>query len=116
MSEDRLQELRRQRALIQSHLDWLNAEIARQSPAKPAAPAVPPAAAESAPVEIPPEYQPDPQGSAHAAKRGCLFVFVALALAGLAFLVAIYFWRYRDRPLLYAPVEETSRTGGSAQA
>ena len=103
MSPERLSELRRQRALVSQHLEWLDREIAAaESPAPPpAAPA--PLEISPMPAVILPEYVPDPEGARRATKRGCL-LYAALALVlFFAVLLAIYFWRYRDRPLLFAP-------------
>jgi len=109
MSPDRLSELRRQRALVSLHLEWLDREIAAAEP-----PATPPAPAplESGPrsMGIMPEYAPDPEGAQRATKRGCL-LYAALALVlFFAVLAAIYFWRYRDRPLLFAPTSSLNVT------
>jgi hypothetical protein len=104
MASDHLNELRRQRAQVQQHLDWLDREIVRHQPAD-TGPAINPtiqntAEAASAADLIMPE--PDPVSAGQNAKRGCLLSFFGLLalLAGL--LIALYFWKYRDRPLLFA--------------
>ncbi len=103
---DRLSELRRQRALIQQHADWLDREIAACSGPRPAVPA--PVAA-SKPAVSPPENValesvvalPDPVQASQQARRGCfLYLFFALVLVG-AVLAAIFHFRYGDRPLLF---------------
>lgn len=102
MSPDRLSELRRQRALVSQHLEWLDREIAAAEPLAPS-PAPAPPESDPRPMVIMPEYAPDPEGAQRATKRGCL-LYAALALVlFFAVLAAIYFWRYRDRPLLFAP-------------
>ena len=65
---DRLQELRRQRALVQEHLAWLDREIAaaagQPAPTTPAAPPLPSAESPlppvAAPVVVPPVFTPPP--------------------------------------------------------
>jgi hypothetical protein len=99
---DRLTELRRQRALIQQHADWLDHEIAGLS-GRPAAPTPPPAAPASSvsPDSPPVAYTADPVAAVRQVRRGCLLYLVAaLALLG-AMLLTIYLLHYRDRPLLF---------------
>lgn len=102
MSPDRLHELRRQRALVSQHLDWLDREIAAADP-----PAPPPATAplETVPLAAMsvPEYIPDPEGAGRATRRGCLLYAALAFVLFFALLATIYFWRYRDRPLFFAP-------------
>lgn len=112
MSPERLDELRRQRALVRQHLEWLDREIAAAAPedrpatpmpTSPVATATPPHPA----AATLPTYEPDPEGARQAARRGC-FILAAIILALLTIsLVAIYYWRYRDRPLLFAPTAST---------
>ena len=115
---DRLEELRRQRALVQEHLAWMDREIAAldggartptpapvaaaravtsiQSPA-PIARVAPPAA-----VPHFPEYEPNAATMQNDAKRGCL-IYAAIGLVVFfAILVGIYFVAYRDHPLFRA--------------
>ncbi len=114
MNPQRLAELQRQRDLVREHLAWLDREIAREHNPTPqaAAPAVAVVTVQPAPASSPPPPdslpEPDPVASAAAARRGCLLLFVgALALLALG-LTAIYFLRYRDRPLFFAPTESIS--------
>lgn len=107
MTPESLQELRRQRAAVQQHLDWLDAQIRAADGATPAAhPAAGPAPVVPASESLPPDmpvYEPDPVGAGLEARRGCfLYAAVILALLGAA-LAAIYYWRYRDHPLFLAP-------------
>jgi hypothetical protein len=100
MSE-RLQDLHRQRALLQEHLAWLDREISRETGAMPAVTAVVPPAAPSTPTPAPAPILPtsdpatelisrynqeSPGDMAKNAKRGCMisFVFAMVALALLA--------------------------------
>jgi hypothetical protein len=103
---DRLSELRRQRALIQQHADWLDREIAACSGPRPT---VPTPVAAPKPVVSQPESValesmvslPDPVQAGQQARRGCfLYLVLALVLIGAA-LAAIFHFRYGDRPLLF---------------
>jgi hypothetical protein len=110
---DRLTELRRQRALLQQHADWLDREIAACLPATPAAPAaVPPPASPVVRPEPPAVadelYTPDPVSAGAQARRGCLVTVAVAALLLLALGAAIYFVYYRDRPLLMMEREDQS--------
>ena len=95
--EDRLQELRRQRALVEQQLAWLDREIAAASgglpppaPLQPAPPAVP-TAGDSEVEALMESYRAESRSAPAAARRGCLIVFfAALALFALAVL-ALYF-------------------------
>lgn len=102
---DRLQDLQRQRALVQEHLAWLDREIAAardaagptavstattsttpaNSPIKSASPAAVTgdAAAERAAEKLIAEYQTEVQALPANVRRGC-FLYFALALALLA--------------------------------
>ena len=104
--EDRLQELRRQRALVQEHLVWLDREIAALSGG--VRPAVPPAAPAASPAPAPagdPEtealietYRAESISSLASVRRGCFLVFfAALAVFGLAVL-ALYFYTRSHHP------------------
>lgn len=101
---DRLAELRRQRALVQQHLDWLDREIAATGPApsKDNPPQLAPAVAPTPlPAVAPEAYAPDPTATQQEVKRGCLLWLVAGLLVLGAIFAAIYFYAYRDRPLLF---------------
>lgn len=108
---DRLQELLRQRTSIQTHLDWLDREIAREKSSHPgpgntatdpvAQTAVPQAhSAPLQPVKLQPDASTDDifaqyrqdQGSLRSdVRKGCLlYFFGAFALLGLA-ITAFYF-------------------------
>ncbi len=103
---DRLAELRRQRTLVQQHLDWLDREIAtvetaalpRDHPPKPVPAATVPAAVTPPATEA---YAPDPAATQQEVKRGCLLWLVAGLLILGAVFAAIYFLAYGDRPLLF---------------
>jgi hypothetical protein len=114
----RLAELRRQRALVQQHLDWLDREIARSAPAEsdtpraetplprepaPAAPMALPAAGASVSPPVPASppateadaildrYRPSAGSLQSDVRKGCLLYFtVAMVLFGLG-VVALYF-------------------------
>lgn len=83
---DRLQELRRQRALLQQHVAWLDQEIARQSgPAPAPSPVAAPAPAAVAPTstaqpladDILGRYEREKPGNmALDARRGCILYFI----------------------------------------
>lgn len=110
---DRLAELRRQRALVQTHLAWLDAEIARTAgtlpPAAPAssASAAPAAAAGGAlpPVaatEDPPrmvaaadtileEYRVPESTLKSDVRKGCFLYFIAAFAAVAAGVLVLYF-------------------------
>lgn len=106
---DRLTELRRQRALVRDHLDWLDREIAAAEPtaaqgtAPVAAPPPPPVFVTQDPVAPPATdaYSPDPAATQQEVKRGCLLWLVAGFVLFAAILAAIYFFAYGDRPLLF---------------
>ncbi len=113
MSSEKLAQLRRQRELVQEHLDWLDAEIAnfsvvqpgsvdQESPAKPAPDQTDPHSTETPD----PLLKPDPLSSSAEARRGCLILFFVVIGLLSAMLIGIYFWKYRDRPLLFP--EKTS--------
>jgi hypothetical protein len=104
---DRLQELLRQRALLQEHLGWLDREIASATsdgvpplPTKPnpqpqaVAPQMP--AVVSTPSEaekILGSFSQDPQAVQTDTRRGCMIIFaIAMALLGLAAIVSYSFY------------------------
>lgn len=104
---DRLQELLRQKALLDEHAAWLEREIAaeraRAGEVPPAAapglspPAAPASAVTDAEADaLLDQYRSNPQSLQQEVKRGCfLYFFGALALLGLTVL-AVYF-AYRSR-------------------
>lgn len=115
---DRLAELRRQRALVQQHLDWLDREIAAEA-AKSAASSAPPAVSASAAAlapapatsplpspdtgEVAPdvdrllaEYRVAPASLHTDVRKGCLIYFAA-AFALLAGVVAILYFALTHR-------------------
>jgi len=116
---DRLEELRRQRALLQQHLAWLDAEIAaasqslttpRTTAAKidrpaPRAPAIPSpiesislrtTSADTALADMIAAQEGAPAHSAHAAKRGCIVAFSVLLLV-LGAAVSAWYLYFRAR-------------------
>ena len=108
MSLEKLAQLRRQRELVQQHLDWLDGEIAgsseeqppqhgREAPLSPALDQVDPSESDlEAPV-----LKPDTLASSGEAKRGCLILFFIVISVLAATLVGIYFWKYSDRHLIF---------------
>jgi hypothetical protein len=105
MSQEKLAQLRRQRALVQQHLDWLDAEITDHSDGQPAPygrdTPIAPALDQVDPEITAPVFKPDPLSAGTEAKRGCLILFFVILGLLVATLVGIYFWKYRDRPLLF---------------
>ena len=121
---DRLEELRKQRALVQQHLTWLDHEIAAltvtrltlppfamrsgtRPPVAPTAttPAVPLAGGPAAGMPIPElaDFQVDPDNVHGDTRRGCI-MYAAIALIVMALICGvIYFVGYRDRPVLFVP-------------
>jgi hypothetical protein len=103
---DRLQELLRQKTLLDEHAAWLEREIAAE---KARTGGIPPPTDLSGPSGGPQpaisdaeadamleQYRANPQSLQHEVKRGCfLYFFGALALVGLAVL-AVYL-AYRSR-------------------
>lgn len=106
MTPERLEELRRQRALVQQHLNWLDQEISENQVTETSAPAAPVSdSPESSPkveasdlAEIS-HYTPDPQSAGQDARKGCLMLFLLIIAVMALILCGIYFWKYRDRPL-----------------
>jgi hypothetical protein len=103
-----LAELQHQRALVREHLAWLEREIAdheRDSIPPSPAPAVVPAVA-SVPAQLPmPElgaYSPDPVTAAQQTRRGCFVMLAVIVVLILTAFFAVYWLRYRDRPLLFS--------------
>jgi hypothetical protein len=115
---DRLAELRRQRALVQQHLEWLDREIAAvhagATPTEPAVstpaataalspPAAPlkraletPAQTEEVSEQILQEYRVPSESLQQDVRKGCLLYFIAgLTLFALG-IVALYFLVQRE--------------------
>jgi hypothetical protein len=114
---DSLEALRRQHALVRSHLAWLEAEIARaEGTASSPTPAVTPTSTltsshppspEPAPAPAPADsatvdtdallarYGTDSAQSPTALRRGCLIVFCGALGLLITAVVVIYFLRYR---------------------
>ena len=117
MSE-RLQQLQRQRRLLEEHLAWLDREILRETGAAPSSsPAAEPTAAlpagpdhvsANAEVELEAtsilaEYEQDPRSLQGDVKRGCLTAF-AIAMGTLILAVALTIFIYsRDNSENAAP-------------
>ncbi len=107
---DRLNELKRQRALVAGHLQWLDQEIAACSPADaaPATSATPPPAPLLVPAPpAPPSEQPrntDPglillqdeeRRRGEVSKSGCWIVFSVLLLLLVGSVTAVILFKYR---------------------
>ena len=101
---DRLDELRRQRALVQQHLDWLDEEIAAESLAdptrvpvleRPRATLAPPANATAGtppdPDALLAKYRTEAQASPAKVKLGCWVAFLA-AFATFWGAIAVWYW------------------------
>lgn len=108
LPDDRLQDLRRQRTLVQEQLAWLDREIAAaagtavpQPSEPPLAPKSPPAAAPAADQEVEAlleSYRAEVRSGPADARRGCYIVFfTGLALTGLAML-SWYFYTIHHYP------------------
>jgi len=115
MPPDKISQFRRQRELVQQHLDWLDTEIANHSDGPPTLPNGPapivPALEQAEPAEadiVAPDMKPDPISASTEAKRGCLILFFAVIGLLVATLVGIYFWKYRDRPLLFTEATDAN--------
>lgn len=117
---DRLEELRRQRALLQQHLDWLDAEIAQVEPGAkpPESPRVSLAPAPAAPLGRPlpadaeailSQYRSDPGHVRQDVRKGCLLYFAgAMLLLGLG-VAGLYLLLRREDPVPPPPGPEMSR-------
>ena len=110
MNPSRLAELNHQRALVREQLEWLEREIARESSGSTPAQVTPspsPAPAPTSPTEPVrvsaqvDAYQPDPVAAAIDTRRGCFVAIAIISLLIIGGLTAIYFLKYRDRPLLF---------------
>ena len=112
MSDDRLKELVRQRALLAEHLAWLDREIAAAPGAPspeavaapvPVQPSLPPPVAAATPAPVPPaevdalfdRFRSEEAGRGQVSKQGCWLVFAALMLVSLIAIGALVFLRYR---------------------
>ncbi|HEY0968538.1 MAG TPA: hypothetical protein VGD88_14190 [Opitutaceae bacterium] len=118
MSDDRLKELLRQRALLAEHLAWLDREIAAAQPPKGTVatpmPADNPAIAGNAPAAGQPRLvqpavsapatdvdalfdrlQTEEKSRGQFSKQGCWLVFSILMLVSLVGIAALIFIRYR---------------------
>jgi hypothetical protein len=106
MSE-RLQELLRQKALLDEHAAWLEREIAAERartgdrPPAESAPVAPPAASPPAVTDaetdaLLDQYRGTPQSLHQEVRRGCLlYFFAALAVVGLGALIIYLAYRLR---------------------
>jgi hypothetical protein len=105
--DDRLQELRRQRALVEQQLAWLDREIAAASgqaaPAVPAAQSLPPGSATQSQAAAPPaggaevdelvkSLEEESRSSLAKAKWGCIWIFVAAFMLFALCVFAFYFY------------------------
>ena len=110
---DRLDELRKQRALVQQHLTWLDHEIAAVTVNRLTLPPFAIRQGTRGPIPVPPtgavpipelsEFQVDPADVQVDTRKGCI-IYTALAFVVLVLiLVAIYFVGYRDNPVLFSP-------------
>ena len=126
---DRLDELRKQRALVQQHLTWLDHEIAAvtvtrltlppfamrssgtRPPISPTAttPSVPLGGAK--PVVVPElsEFQVNPDEVQGDTRKGCIMYAALAFLVLVLILVVIYFVGYRDNPVLFVPDKADSK-------
>ena len=91
---DRVQELRRQRQLLQDHLAWLERELASASMQSASAPPQVPFEPEPLDETTLAGYTPAPAVVREQVRRGCFFYFaLALALLSAALLGAYFIWR-----------------------
>lgn len=93
---DRLAELRRQRALVQQHLAWLDEEIAAAEGAatRPAAPMAPSRARETVPADadaLLARFADEERLSPRKLKLGCWLAFL-IALAAFAGAIALWYF------------------------
>lgn len=105
---DRLAELKRQRALVAEHLQWLDREIAAadSSAVTPADPTPKPLVAAPLPAPLPAEteivtdpallaLQEEERHRGEFSKSGCWIVFSALLLLAVGTLTAVIMLKYR---------------------
>jgi hypothetical protein len=112
--DDRLQELRRQRALVQQQLAFLDREIASASgegkPAMPAAQIPPPVSAAPSQPAAPPadggdvdevikSFEEESRSDPADAKSGCIWIFVAALVLFAVSVFAFYLYvRFHQAP------------------
>jgi len=95
--EDRLQELRRQRALVQEHLAWIDREIASSSGQAPTAPTVqiqpvaPPTTRDEA-DKLLESYQAEARSAPTRAYWGCIWAFAAALVLFALCVLALYLY------------------------
>lgn len=128
---DRLDELRKQRALVQQHLTWLDHEIAAVTVTRltlpPFAmrsstgtrPPISPTATNLAvpmggpkPAVVVPElsdFQVNPDDVQVDTRKGCILYSALAFLILILILVVIYFVGYRDNPVLFVPDKSDSK-------
>jgi hypothetical protein len=99
--DDRLLELRRQRALVQEHLAWLDREIASTAsgatPAMQSQPAMP--APEDGDIEALIEsYKAETRSTPTTVRRGCFFAFAAALLLFFLCVLALYLYIRGHQP------------------
>ena len=112
---DRLDELRKQRALVQQHLTWLDHEIAAVTVNRLTLPPFAIRQGTRGPIPVPPagavpipelsEFQVDPTDVQVDTRKGCILYAGLAFLVLILILVAIYFLGYRDNPVLFAPAK-----------
>ena len=119
---DRLDELRKQRALVQQHLTWLDHEIAAvtvtrltlppfamrsgtRAPMASSATTPPIAPAGGKPVVVPElsEFAVNPDEVQVDTRKGCILYAMLAFVVLILICVAIYFFGYRDNPVLFVP-------------
>ena len=108
--DDRLQELRRQRALVQQQLAFLDREIASASGAAMPAAQIPPtvSAAPSQPAaggdvdEVIKSFEEESRSDPADAKSGCIWIFVAaLVLFALSVFAFYVYVRFHQPPAVH---------------
>lgn len=112
---DRLDELRKQRALVQQHLTWLDHEIAAVTVNRLTLPPFAIRQGTRGPIPVPPtgavpipelsEFQVDPADVQVDTRKGCILYASLAFLVLVVILVVIYFVGYRDNPVLFAPAK-----------
>jgi hypothetical protein len=109
---------------LREHLEWLDREIAKESGiVVPSAPTAGISLADvKAPVIASPVVNeltlaslagytpPDPKTTAADTKKGCLVAAMVAFVVFTASLIGIYFWKYSDRPLLFAEPAKPPQT------
>jgi hypothetical protein len=112
---DRLDELRKQRALVQQHLTWLDHEIAAVTVNRLTLPPFAIRQGTRGPIPVPPggtvpipelsDFQVDPADVQVDTRKGCILYAALAFLVLVLIMVAIYFLGYRDNPVLFAPTK-----------